>query len=382
MHSDRTLGDIPDGQESSKNGSSLDERLDDLSRHIETWLDEARLRADNIKEIITGMRGEFQPPASEVEPSPVALGVMAGFARDIEGGTDQAQLLGKLMEASASLAPRVALFVVRQESFEGWASKGFPAAINPRSISHSIEADTVLRAAIREGKPIQETLEARVGNAQLAGSFGAVRPLEMLASPLWVKDRVAGILYADSGEGTDPWFPEAISVMATLTGLSLEAIPMRARFPRFSRFAAAAPDPSPSRTTREDPSGTIAVATVTPAADEEIPPNGPTPAEDSKPAAGRTGADEPEDERRAHEIARRFARLLVSEILLYNERKVEEGRLRKDLYERLKDDIERSHRMYQERISPRVSDGPNYFREELVRSLANGDESALKLPWG
>jgi hypothetical protein len=39
-----------------------------------------------------------------------------------------------------------------------------------------------------------------------------------------------------------------------------------------------------------------------------------------------------------------FARLLVSEIKLYNEAKVEQGRKNRDLYERLKEDIDRAAR--------------------------------------
>ena len=43
-----------------------------------------------------------------------------------------------------------------------------------------------------------------------------------------------------------------------------------------------------------------------------------------------------------HRKAQRFARLLVDEIKLYNQVKVTEGRKNKDLYDRLKEDIEKS----------------------------------------
>jgi hypothetical protein len=82
---------------------------------------------------------------------------------------------------------------------------------------------------------------------------------------------------------------------------------------------------------------------------------------------------------RKHDEARRFARLLVSEIKLYNEAKVEQGRKNKDLYERLKEDIDRSRQMYDERIPDEVRKASNYFYEELVRILADGDAGALGL---
>lgn len=90
-----------------------------------------------------------------------------------------------------------------------------------------------------------------------------------------------------------------------------------------------------------------------------------------------TGAQSEETKR--HDEARRFARLLVSEIKLYNESKVEQGRKNKDLYERLKEDIDRSRQMYDERIPEDVRKTSNYFYDELVRILADNNAAALGL---
>ncbi len=83
------------------------------------------------------------------------------------------------------------------------------------------------------------------------------------------------------------------------------------------------------------------------------------------------------EEQKAHEDAKRFARLVVSEIKLYNEAKVNEGRRHKDIYERLKDDIERGRQMYTDRVPAPIRDSTNYFVDELVRILAGGDSTAL-----
>jgi ribonuclease HI len=83
------------------------------------------------------------------------------------------------------------------------------------------------------------------------------------------------------------------------------------------------------------------------------------------------------EEMKAHEDAKRFARLVVSEIKLYNESKVNEGRRNKDIYERLKDDIERGRQMYTDRVPGNVREQTNYFFDELVRILAGGDAAAL-----
>jgi hypothetical protein len=84
-----------------------------------------------------------------------------------------------------------------------------------------------------------------------------------------------------------------------------------------------------------------------------------------------------DDERRLHNDARRFARLLVSEIKLYNKGKVEEARQEGNLYERLREDIDRSRQMYDKRVAPPVAARYDYFHQEIVNTLADGDPSKL-----
>ena len=85
----------------------------------------------------------------------------------------------------------------------------------------------------------------------------------------------------------------------------------------------------------------------------------------------------PEEERRLHNDARRFARLLVSEIKLYNEQKVSEGRESGDLYDRLREAIDRSRDMYDKRVQQPVAEKFDYFHYELVNSLAEGNDVKL-----
>ena len=76
-----------------------------------------------------------------------------------------------------------------------------------------------------------------------------------------------------------------------------------------------------------------------------------------------------------HRKALRFARLLVDEIKLYNQAKVAEGRRNKDLYDRLKEDIDKSRGTFQKRYGSTVAASGDYFQNELVRSLAEDDLS-------
>jgi hypothetical protein len=84
----------------------------------------------------------------------------------------------------------------------------------------------------------------------------------------------------------------------------------------------------------------------------------------------------PEDQE-VHRKAQRFAHLLVDEIKLYNQAKVAEGRKSKDLYDRLKDAIEKSRATYQKRYGNTVAASGNYFQHEIIRSLAEDDLSIM-----
>jgi hypothetical protein len=123
---------------------------------------------------------------------------------------------------------------------------------------------------------------------------------------------------------------------------------------------------------------------------ESYQPTVPAQAPEAEPSATQTGArrrygmdlDLPievagDEERRLHSDARRFARLLVSEIKLYNEQKVAEGRSQHDLYERLREYIDRSREMYDKRVKPEVAKKYDYFHHELVSTLAEGDAEKL-----
>jgi len=102
----------------------------------------------------------------------------------------------------------------------------------------------------------------------------------------------------------------------------------------------------------------------------------PPPVQPVQPPPAEPEEEISEDEAQREE-ARRFARLLVSEIKLYNEEQVERGRETKDLYHRLQEDINRSREMFEKRIAPEVRADQDYFQDELVRILADGDPEAL-----
>jgi len=93
------------------------------------------------------------------------------------------------------------------------------------------------------------------------------------------------------------------------------------------------------------------------------------------PAQATAAVDDAEE----HVSAQRYARLLVSEIKLYHEAAVIEGRRDRDLAARLGGEITRARVMYEQRVPPHIRRRADHFHDELVRTLADGDSSLLEL---
>jgi hypothetical protein len=122
---------------------------------------------------------------------------------------------------------------------------------------------------------------------------------------------------------------------------------------------------------------------VTPEAASASEPVAMTPAEEEALAAAPAAPAEvdisqlSEADQKLHKDARRFAKLLVSEIELYNKTKVGDGRKNKDLYRRMKTDIERSRQTFDKRFGKTLGKEFDYFDDELVKTLAGNDPSVL-----
>jgi hypothetical protein len=185
-------------------------------------------------------------------------------------------------------------------------------------------------------------------------------------------ERVVGILYADVVEEERRLGRTALEAVTLVATLALERFLLRGRPPREAAAPATAP---PSAADRPELGPEPAPAEAEPAAspepsrpvESEPPAPGPLPLPDSPVLEG--AASEEED-------AGRFARLLVTEIQLYHDHEVVQGRLERDLYRRLREPIERSRRMYEERVADRELER-DYFEEQLVEVLAGGDPEAL-----
>jgi hypothetical protein len=327
--------------------------------------------------------------------------VTADAARALDQAATQVDVLHRFLDECRRHCSRAALLVARGGSVAVWKAVGFSA--------HGLEDEAVRQISmpLAEGGVVSRVMSGvalRLHSSNEMSSFlRAARVADGVAIPMVVREKISGALYADAVTGEEDRFdPDALGMLTFLAGLLVDRLASRKLKPAPAlRPLEAAKKPEPAGMWME-PESVEAPAAESAAPPPSAPPVSgpmPSPRPEERPAAEasfvtpETGArPTPEPARRLsgpladmssgderREEARRFARLLVSEIKLYNERAVLEGREHGNLYERLRDDIDRSRQMYEERIPNDVRSDSNYFYEELVEILADGRPDALGL---
>jgi hypothetical protein len=302
-------------------------------------------------------------------------------ARGLDQAATQVDALHRFLDECRRYCSRAALLVARGGAIGAWKAVGFS--------SHGGNDDAVRQISLpmTEGGPLSRVMTGTAlrlpGSNQVSTLLRAGKTADAVVIPMVVREKISGALYADVVFGEERSFdPGALGFLTFLAGLVVDRLAVRKLKP--------APALRPPEVVKKpEPAGMWMEEEAVAEAEEAEVIEGPRPAEEavsepalepqeSSAAARRLAgplAEATGDER--HEEARRFARLLISEIKLYNERAVLEGRESGNLYERLREDIDRSRQMYDERIPEDVRGSTNFFYEELVRILADGNSEAL-----
>lgn len=69
------------------------------------------------------------------------------------------------------------------------------------------------------------------------------------------------------------------------------------------------------------------------------------------------------------ERAKRLARAIVSDILMYNPEKIQEGIENDSLFETIEDELEEGRELFKQRVSPEVVDSNNFYDLAIVDVL-------------
>ena len=355
------------------------QELEDMQRELESgreqWqssVEEERVRRRQIDDELQGVRRALATAEQERDASIAAAAAAAEQAASAGALTEarveerQSQLavverlfnsvraigeaaslsdvLATLVAGAAGEVPRAALFIVNADALQGFRVSGFDESVVNLSVPlQQPDGSALVARGESQGSALQEAIsrgDAVSATPANAPSFaGLAEDRAGLAVPLLVGGRPVAVLYADDmseGEPTAPasW-PEAVQILCRHASVALghlTALRTAQLLRQPHRHAGGGLQVSSSASNQED------------------------------------------------QAARRYAKLLVSEIKLYNEAAVRMGREKRDLLTRLKPEVERAKRLYEERVPAAVVARGMYFQQELVQTLADGDPTLLGHP--
>ncbi|MFN7928010.1 MAG: hypothetical protein U0Y68_08690 [Blastocatellia bacterium] len=306
---------------------------------------------------------------------------------DIDAQRQQADVLATLVQHAAHYTPRVVFFVIKGGNAIGWKATGFSNGLTDDTV-RSLQLPLSANSVLHDAATALHTVAVHNAATGALGSYD-FPVAHAVAVPLVIRGKAAAILYADSGAEGGAIQLDALESLMQVTSMAIELLPVRRNQPAAQPAVAAQPAPQPAPAPPSAPAPAPTFGFPPPAA-EEAPAAVVTPiGAEVKEAIPATASATPppaaqgDDEVRAHNDARRFARLLVSEIKLYNEQKVIEGRRAHDLYERLKEDVDRSRQMYEKRVSASVAAKFDYFYDEIVAhpGRRRPGQTRSRLPW-
>ncbi len=292
---------------------------------------------------------------------PLDLEALLHAVRAIDSALSPSEALDRFVEGSLLAAPRVALFLVRHGRIKGWRCAGHRSEAVERLSGTEFPAHEDWLRRIAE----QGDLPSGAGLfGEPVPDFGQDVSDEAASVPLRVGGAVVGLLVAERSRGEAPLRLPILSILAVFAGNRLELDLVRRR-----TAASAQNEPLAVAPRDEAPTVSTQVSVGSPTRPATHAETGLVPvSEESGPTHVPTGR---------HEDARRFARLVATDIRLYNEEAVLMGRRRQDLARRLADQLQRGRESFLRRFPDLGPGGLALLEEAYLEVLAAGDPRAL-----
>ncbi len=267
------------------------------------------------------------------------------------------EVFRRLLETAALGAPKAAVLLLRQGQIKGWGCTGYTAAASQRLRDLVAPADSGWL-----GQLISTDQRGMIGRGAEHDDpdFGQSAS-ETIGAPLRVGGRTVALLIAQRQGDGGTWEPEFLAVLITIAEIRLELDLARRKIKRLQEGK-----PSASRA---EGGSTPAVAAGGATTSESV---GLAPA--PVPALGEERSISGQDP------ARRYARLIATDIRLYNEEAVMMGRRNRDLGERLGDHLNRGRETFLRRYPDLGREGLRILHEAFVQVLAAGDDALLPAP--
>ena len=273
----------------------------------------------------------------------------------IQAGTTQKEILRALLDNTVLYSGRAALFVVKNGAATGW--QGIAFGNNDAIKDFPLDIGSGLASRVMRSRASEKGTSSDVDQHFTSKLL-----------PLLLKDKISALVYADSGTEGGTLDVAALDVLVRATSAWLEVISQRKQ---------AQKDGLPEPEMHAAPSVNDPFAAHAPIHGKAHAETVPEVAMSAAAAWGGPTSIPSGEDGEIHRKAQRFARLLIDEIKLYNHAKVADGRKHRDLYDRLREDIEKSRATYQKRYGNSAAGAADYFSQELIRSLAEDDVSLL-----
>lgn len=346
--------------------------------------------------------------AEEPQSAETALTPVQRFLDVACSAGSQKEILGALLDASAACFSRTVLFILRSGALVAWEARNTERAqgAGVEGVAHltiPASGDHLPARALASGSMV--TAGSTGPGFLLTEALGGSVPARSAAVPLVVRGRPVAILYGDCGSRSSSNGEPVFAMLGPIGSLGIEALGSvrrgrsatahRGGVDRVGGRQATDGERVPGAQSARNPFSDDRTHAGYGLESEDVPsqvaatdaPVSPTAPEEAEMQAllgdiegmRRNTSDgrlSPE-EQRVQADARRFASLLISEILLYNEEAVILGRRNHDLSKRLAREIDKSRQAFATRIPGHLGGAGRYFDEELIRVLAEGDSSVL-----
>jgi hypothetical protein len=411
----------------------LEKELRNQGEQIQKLMESAQSLAKQHGRLEQSTREQFDSLATGQLP---ASGARLSFerllssVRNLITATDAEQVFESLTEEAEQMGVRAAVFDIRGRAAWGFSARGFAPDVT-RKLLHALvvplNQENPFRKVYETGGHVDLTVNDLRRNRNIVSAFKPSLDSPILLQPIRSAGSVTAIFYCDPKDGGVQLPVDALKILTEFGGAQLDRLMalagemavrpepvapeeeiVEAEEPAAEASEAAEPageaqeaepasEPEPVEAGGAELAGTGLEASAEapvaePVRSEPAPqPESELAAEAAVEASPATAAVETapataaapsldhlsEAEQKIHKDAKRFAKLLVSEIELYNKAKVAEARKKKDLYHRLKSDIDRSRQTYDKRFGSTLGKQHDYFHEELVRLLAENEPSLL-----
>jgi len=356
-HAEQLEKDVKEAEKRTKEAEKA-------ARDAEERVEKAEEKVAKLEEKLEKAKAKKAEP--EYAPGAAPTDLLNAAVATIADAGSQADILKATLDGIGQFAARTALYVVKGGQLTGWQSRGFAdeSAIKGSQLNAS---DGLAGRAMNDREPVSAA--AAEFDQEFVNTHGNPADGNATVLPLVVRDKVSALVYVDAGaEGRADL--SAVRVLVGNAAMWLEILALRKLAVAAGEAEAPAPvastavaEPAPAP---EPPPMAAAAAAPAPSSPASVPTGG---------SADLSGLSSEDQE--VHKKAKRFAKLLVDEIKLYNQKKVEEGKKNHDLYSRLKEDIDKSRQTYEKRWGSSAAGSANYFQSELVRILADNDASLM-----